>query len=118
MEVELKKEDRDLLRSSIEASEEAARMLKVAKAAEKHKHEEPKHEHFTADLEYLEKKDSCPDCVKGLNDFGKEYMRNKLEGQKDLSHECVNCGLGVDGNKSASFDWKCPNCGELNAKER
>ena len=113
--VELKKEDRELLRSNIDAMKKAAETKPVVEA----KHEEtPKHEHFGVSLEYMEKGDSCPECVKGLDQFGKEYLRKTLDAQKDLSHECVNCGLGVDGKISEPESWKCANCGEGNARER
>ena len=117
--VELSENDRELLNSVKDALNNQPKPTVAERSAE-HAHEEPKpkHEHFSADLEYMQKKDSCPDCVAGLDKFGKDYMKKTIEAHKDLSHECVNCGLGVDGKESEKDEWKCPTCGEQYAKER
>lgn len=110
MEVELKTEDRELLRSTIKKVDE---FLVIQVKPAEHKHEEPKHEHFAVDLAYMEKGDACPDCVKGLDTFGKEYMKKTLEGRSKLPYICKDCGLGVKDDEE-----ECPNCGGKDAEER
>jgi len=108
--VELKKEDRDLLRSNINAMKKEGE----TKPAVEHKHEEtPKHEHFSVDLAYMEKPDACPDCKTGLEAFGDAYFKKALAKRQELPFECVNCGLGVSENEE-----KCVNCGSKEAKKR
>ena len=108
--VELKEEDRKLLRSNIDA------MAKAAKVSLDHEHkpDEAKHEHFAVNLEYMEKADACPDCVKGLDKFGKEYMKKTLEERSKFPYICDDCGLGVNPEK----EDECPNCGGRSADKR
>ena len=106
--VELKEEDRKLLRSAID----------TIKGAHKHDEKssapiESKHEHFAVELAYMEKGDACPDCVKGLDAFGKEYMKNSIEQRGKLDYECSECGLGVQEKEET-----CPLCGGKYAKKR
>lgn len=107
--VELKEEDRKLLRSNIDA------LAKAAKAPKEHEHkpDAAKHEHFAVELAYMEKGDACPDCVKGLDKFGKEYMKKTFETQSKEPFVCSDCGFGVKEDVDA-----CPNCGGKDADKR
>lgn len=104
--VELKESDRKLLQSLTDH-------FKKEPEVAKEKPEEAKHEHFTVDASYLEQADACPECKKGLDDFGKEYMRKTLEERSKLPYVCKDCGLGVKED-----DEKCPNCGGEDAETR
>jgi len=114
MEVELKAEDRELLKSTIKKVDEFL-VIKVEPKEKEHKHEEatPKHEHFKVETSYLEQADACPECKKGLEDFGKAYMKNLKESRESKPMVCETCGLGVDADEEA-----CPWCGGEDAKER
>lgn len=107
--VELKEEDRKLLRSNIDALKAA----KEAKAPTEHKHEDSKHEHFAVELAYMEKGDACPECVKGLDKFGKEYAKKTFEAQSKEPFVCSDCGFGVKEDAV-----ECSNCGGKDADKR
>lgn len=105
LEVSLKQEDRDLLKSVIEAQKKPPEPTPSG--------DKDEHEHFHTDLAYLENSDSCPDCKKGLDQFGKDYMKKELEKRKNSPYVCEECGLGVEKEEE-----ECPSCGSKDAKER
>lgn len=104
--VELKESDRKLLQSLTEHFEKESK-------PKEHKHEESKHEHFTVDASYLEQADACPECKKGLDKFGKAYMKQTLEERNKLPYVCRDCGMGVKADEE-----ECFNCGGKDADER
>lgn len=108
--VELKEEDRKLLNSVRLAIENQSKAPVVKPEVTTPEH---KHEHFSADLEYMGKKDSCPNCVEGLDKFGKEYMKKQLEERSKLPLICSDCGLGVREDEETCF-----NCGGKDAEKK
>jgi len=63
----------------------------------------------------IEEMIACPDCFPKIR---KLVLRKVGAEDKNLSHQCEKCGLGVDGKESASEDWDCPFCGHKYAKRR
>ena len=104
--VELKESDRKLLQSLTEHFEKESKPA-VEKPVE------PKHEHFTVDASYLEQADACPECKKGLDAFGKAYVKKTLEERSKLPHVCKDCCMGVKPDEE-----ECFNCGGVDAETR
>jgi len=101
VEVELKQEDRELLRSVIESHK--------PKPVEKHV-EKPVKPHLT--LQQLEDVD-CPECKAALDAFGRKAVKAEYVRRKELESVCVDCGTGVEAEEE-----ECPTCGGKDARER
>ena len=110
--VELKKEDRELLQSAIKAFKAPPKTSQIEKN-ESETTATTEHTHFNVELGYLEAEDSCPECKKGLDQFGKAYMKKVLTERKDLEYECEECGTPVGEEEE-----ECPTCGSKEARSR
>lgn len=110
--VELKKEDRELLQSVIEGLKAPPKTSQIEKN-ESETTATTEHTHFNVGLDYLEQDDSCPDCKKGLEQFGKNYMKKVLTERKDLPYVCEECGTRVGEDEE-----ECPTCGGKEASSR
>lgn len=100
--VELKKEDRELLRSVIDGIEERAKVEPKPSVSDE-SHENKGH----ATIEELI---ACPDCYPKVRD---SVLKKHREETKDSGLVCKECGLGV------KKEWEnCPSCGNKEAKER
>lgn len=112
MEVSLKKEDRELLKSAIDKVDS----LQNFKFPKPEKVESPptkaKKEDVHTGEHTIEEALDCPGCYPKI---AKKVIQKEL---KDADHECVNCGLPVKGEVSASEEWGCLNCGGKSAQER
>lgn len=105
--VELKREDRDLLKSAIDA---------VSKSHEHTKPEEPPVEKPSEEshtkTHTLEELLDCPECYP-------KVKRAVIEKEfKGAEYECEECGLPVRKEESEKDDWKCANCGHDYARSR
>ena len=104
MEVELKKEDRELLKSVIEGLKTPVQTSTTQNPSETST--------TKAGHESIEDLMNCKDC----------YPKAKaivIEREfKDADYECEECGLPVKGEQSAKQDWECPSCKHKYAKRK
>jgi len=100
--VELKQEDRELLKSVIEA----------AKPKPEPEH---KHEHLTADAVLDFYKQECPGgvCPTEEMKLATHYVKEFLKDRKNLEYECEECGTPVKEEEE-----ECPTCGSKAARRR
>ena len=102
--VELKKEDRDLLKSVID------HVSKMPSPSG-----DPSETDTEKGHESIEEIVACPDCYPKARDL---VLPKVWEETKNLDHECTECGLGVKGEESAKEEWKCKECGSKTARSR
>ena len=103
IEVSLKQEDRELLKSVIDA----------AKPKPEPEH---KHEHLTADsVKKFYDAQECPDGTCGTEEkkLSDHYVKEFLKDRKNLDYECEECGTPVKEDEE-----ECPTCGSKNARRR
>lgn len=99
--VHLIQEDRDLLKSAIEANKPKPTPTQ-------------KHEHWKAEevQKLLENKD-CPECKAEAKKLERNIAKTFRDSRKTLPFVCEECGLGVEENEE-----ECPECGNKQARER
>jgi len=101
--VELKPEDRDLLRSTIDALRKVEVSKETSKSEKDTSKEPPEHQ-------TIEEAVNCKDCYPKIRDL---VLKKHREETKDSKLICKECGLGV------KEEWEsCPSCGSKEAKER
>ena len=104
--VELKKEDRELLRSLIDGIEERAKRQKESSEPPK----DDAHKHWKAS-EVLNS--DCPECEVQAGEIIRETMRKRRSNKEKYPVKCVECGTPVKRDEK-----DCPTCGGTDATER
>ena len=100
--VELKKEDRQLLKSVIDI------LKKPEPTIDPVEKQTPK-EITKANVDHVM---DCPNCYPLVK---QRVIEREF---KDADHECEECGLPAKGEESGKEDWKCPSCGHKYAKPK
>lgn len=109
-EVELKEEDRKLLRSAISAAdriEKAAQTEPKATQGKQASESESKHEVGHATLDDLL---ACPNCYPQVK---KAVFKKETENLRSLDGQCLDCGLPVNLD-----DEECSWCGGKKARPK
>ena len=111
MEVELKKEDRELLKSVIDKMNQTIKPKKEIASEKTEKTESnDAHKHWKAS-EVLTS--DCPECEKQADEIIRETMRKRRADKEKYPVKCVECGTPVKREEK-----DCPTCGGTDATER
>lgn len=105
-----KKEMREIIREELKNNQPTTPPSSEQHTEKPHTEE---HTHFKVGLDYLNQDDSCPECKKGLDSFGKDYMKKVLKERKDLPYVCEECGTPVKEDER-----ECPTCGSKEARSK
>ena len=98
----LKAEDRELLKSAIEAAKKPPEPMT------------DKHQHWKAeDVSKLLENNDCPECKAEAQKLEQRISKKFRASRQKLPFVCEECGLGVDKEEE-----ECPSCGNRNARER